>query len=736
MQRLNWKLSRRTRRAKLTPAAETLEERQLLAADLLLASIDAEPIANDSNIQRSPRGQAPPLVIPTPSDEVRSIDGSGNNLQNPELGSTGQQLIRVSPADYADGISAMAGADRPSVREISNAFSAQEPGTSGNARNLSAFVYVWGQFLDHDIDLSESGTTELASVEVPTGDEYFDPDGSGGASIMFFRSLFDPTTGDSLGNPRQQVNAITAYIDGSQVYGSDQATADSLRAFVGGKMLTSDGDLLPLDENGFFMAGDVRANENSELTSLQTLFVREHNQWADQISAADPSLSDEEVYQQARAIVIAEIQAITFNEFLPALLGERVLPQYTGYDPTVNPEIANEFSTAGYRLGHSLLNDDIEFFDNDGRAVRDEVELAEAFFNPKIVLETGIDSMLKYAASSQSQEIDGQLVDSLRNFLFGEPGEGGLDLASLNIQRGRDHGLADYNSVREAYGLERVTSFAEITSNVEVQQTLEDLYGTVDNIDLWVGTLAEDHVRGGSVGELTQAILVDQFTRLRDGDRFWYENTFSAEDAERLGRTSLSDVIQRNTTVTNLQHNVFFMSATISGTVLSDPNMVSDPTDNGPGGRRASRPSGLQGVTVVLLDDEATILASTRTDARGNYRFDQFHETGDYQIQAMMPTPEGTEAHSIDVLISVGGQAIRNVNFGQPPRGNPPRDGHPGDDRPGRPNDDRNDRPDRNRDRDQILADDVLPDPIDDLIDQMVGGQGRGNRAPAPPPRR
>lgn len=731
MQSLNGKLSRGTRRAKRTPVAETLEERQLLAADLLLASIDAEPIANDSNFQRRPRNEAPPLAIPTPGDEVRSIDGSGNNLENPELGSTGQQLVRVAPADYSDGISALAGEDRPSAREISNAFSAQEPGTSGNSRNLSAFVYVWGQFLDHDIDLSESGNTELAPVEVPNGDPYFDPSGTGVASIMFFRSLFDPTTGDSVDNPRQQVNAITAYIDGSQVYGSDPITAESLRTFVNGKMLTSDGNLLPIDDNGFFMAGDVRANENAELTSLQTLFVREHNWWADQIAAADPSLSDEQIYQQARAIVIAEIQAITFHEFLPAVLGEGVLPDYAGYDSSVNPNIANEFSTAGYRLGHSLLNDDIEFFGNDGRAVREEVELAEAFFNPTIVMEAGIDSMLKYAASSQSQEIDGYLVDSVRNFLFGEPGQGGLDLASLNIQRGRDHGLSDYNSVREAYGLERVTSFAEITSDVEVQQTLEELYGTVDNIDLWVGALAEDHVPGGSVGELTQAILVDQFTRLRDGDRFWYENTFSPEDAERLGRTSLSDIIQRNTTVRNLQHNVFFMSATISGTVLGESNMI-----NASDRRGSVRPSGLEGVTVNLLNDEGSIIATTLTDARGNYRFEQFHETGDYQIQAMMPTAGGTEALSIDVLISVGGQAIRNVNFGQPPQGNPPREGQPADNQPGRPDGDRNDGRDRNRDRDQILADDVLPDPMDDLIDQMVGGRTGGNRAPAPPPRR
>ena len=133
-------------------------------------------------------------------------------------------------------------------------------------------------------------------------------------------------------------------------------------------------------------------------------------------------------------------------------MGQGALTAYRGYNPNVDPSIANEFSTAAFRL-HTLINDDVEFFGNDGRAVRDEVELSEAFFNPDLLKQTGIDSILKYAASTLAQEDDNQIVDSLRNFLFGQPGQGGLDLASLNIQRGRDHGLADYNAVRKAYGL-------------------------------------------------------------------------------------------------------------------------------------------------------------------------------------------------------------------------------------------------------------------------------------------
>ena len=404
------------------------------------------------------------------------------------------------------------------------------------------------------------------------------------------------------------------------------------------------------------MAGDIRANENIELTSMHTLFVREHNYWADRIATENPDLSDEEIFQQARMIVIAEIQSITYNEFLPSLLGRDALSEYGGYDSTVNPTIATECSTAAYRFGHSTINEDVEFFGNDGRAVRDEVELREAFFNPALLQETGIDSILKYVASSQSEEIDLQVVDSLRNFLFGEPGQGGLDLVSLNIQRGRDHGLADYNAVREAYGLARVESFAEITSDPAIQQTLADLYGSVDNIDLWVGGLAEDHVRGSSMGETFQRIVADQFERIRDGDRLWYENLFSGRELRRIDHTRLSDIIQQNTTITNLQDNVFFFRAELQGQVFTDTN--------GNGGLDRREP-GVSGITLELLNDEGVVIATTETNQNGRYRFSDLTETGDYQVRiAASADVELTSADTLDALVSRGNERVRGLNFG------------------------------------------------------------------------
>ncbi|MFO0904008.1 MAG: peroxidase family protein [Pirellulales bacterium] len=574
--------------------------------------------------------------------DFRSLDGVGNNLANPQWGSTEEAFLRIAPAEYADGASAPAGADRPSARAVSNALAAQGDADIPNSRNLSAFIYAWGQFLDHDIDLTDSAVpSESFPITVPDGDPQFDPQGTGAAVIPLSRSIYDATTGTSAANPRQQTNAISAFVDASQIYGSDATRAAALRTFSGGQMKTSDGDLLPYNTadlpnaaipgvpaDQFFVAGDVRANENVELLALHTLFVREHNRTAKGLAAANPTWNDEKLYQEARRIVTAEVQAITYNEFIPALVGANALKPYQGYRANVNPGISNEFATAAFRLGHSLLGSDIEFLDNQGNEVHDPVALRDAFFNVDLLEETGIDPILKYLASDNAQEIDVKVIDDVRNFLFGPPGAGGLDLAALNIQRGRDHGLADYNAVRVAFGLRPVTKFSEITRDPALQTLLRDTYGSVNNIDLWVGGLAEDHVPGASVGPTFQRILTEQFQRLRDGDRYWYEREFRGVELKQIRSTTLADVIRRNTETTNLQDNVFFFNVELSGRVVNDANG---------NGRFDARELGIANSIVQLLDARGVVVASTRTAADGSYRFTGL-SLGTYRVQVVAPT--------------------------------------------------------------------------------------------------
>jgi hypothetical protein len=401
-----------------------------------------------------------------------------------------------------------------------------------------------------------------------------DPDGRFNARVPLQPGANNVVVRATTPNPRQQTTLISTYIDASMVYGSDETRAAALRTFVGGALKTSPGNLLPFNTAGLenandahffadtklFLAGDIRANENVELAAIQTLFMREHNQLAAAIAAANPRLTDEQIYQRARRLVAAEVQAITFQEFLPALLGRGVLRPYAGYNPDVNPGLATEFSTAAFRIGHTLINDDIEFLDNEATEVRAGLPLAMAFFNPTPLVEVGPDPLLKYLASDNAQEVDTQLVEGLRDFLFGPPGAGGLDLAALSIQRGRDHGLADYNTVRAAYGLPPVRSFAQITADPALQAKLASLYGDVNALDLWVAGLAEDHLPGSSVGVTFSRIIARQFERMRDGDRYWYEAIFSGRQLAAIRATRLSDIIRRNTSITKLQDNVFFFN--------------------------------------------------------------------------------------------------------------------------------------------------------------------------------
>jgi len=283
---------------------------------------------------------------------------------------------------------------------------------------------------------------------------------------------------------------------------------------------------------------------------------------ADLMHAHFPRLGENEIYEAARAWVGALVQVITYKEFLPILLGTNALKPYTGYKRKVNAGIVTEFSTAAYRVGHTLLSPVLLRLKKNGQPIPEgNLPLREAFLAPwRIINERGIEPLLRGLATNRAQEVDNYVIDDVRNFLFGPPGSGGFDLVSLNLQRGRDHGLPSYNEVRLAYGLSPALTFTDITKNHEVQQRLESAYGRVELVDLWIGGVAEDHLPGAMVGELIYTILVNQFERLRDGDRFFYRNIFPHYQIKKLERTTLADIIRRNTSIgREIQDNVFLL---------------------------------------------------------------------------------------------------------------------------------------------------------------------------------
>jgi Ca2+-binding RTX toxin-like protein len=491
--------------------------------------------------------------------QFRSVDGSDNNLINPSFNQSGSDFTRIGPANFADGVDAMVSA--PNARMISNVVVAGN-GDLPNPEGLSGMMYAWGQFIDHDLDLANQDPTTDIAITVPSGDPNLQP----GSSIPLSRVIIDPATGHD-GKPATAVNAVTGWLDASMVYGSDAATAQNLR-LADGHMKTSAGNNLPIDpQTGMFMAGDVRAQENPDLTALQTLFVREHNYQVDLLEQQHPDWTGDQLYQQAKAIVTAEIAHITYSEFLPHLLGPNALTAYHGYDPTVDPRITEEFAGAAYRFGHSIVSAELTKFGEQGQTLAQE-DLKDAFFEAPSTFESngGADALLRHLSADQSNALDVHIVDDLRNFLNAPPDA--IDLASINIQRGRDLGLGTLNQTREALGLTPYTSFDQITSDKTTVAALKLAYNNdINSVDLWTGGLAEDHTAGAMIGQTFGTIIAQQFENLRDGDRYWFENQgFDAKTLNQIENTTLSDIIARDTDTKNIQSDAFVFYDRHSGT--------------------------------------------------------------------------------------------------------------------------------------------------------------------------
>jgi hypothetical protein len=647
---------------------------------------------------------ATPNPSPARSAAYRPIDEVGNNVANPTLGTAGTDLQRISPAAYADGKSAPSLAGNPSARVISDILNNQSEPTNPSqdfntvdARSLSDFGYAFGQFIDHDLDLTPTNPNETLQILADPND----PSRMGNQT--FARSMFDVSTGTNTSNPRQQINAVTSYLDLSNVYGSTKEVADALRTFTGGLLKTSPGDMLPYDnltyftqaqidalnmandaqavpESSLFAAGDVRANENVELTALQTLFLRNHNLIARELQKQHRDWSDETLYQEARKISIAEYQEIIYTQYLPDLLGRSAMPAYTGYNAKVDAAIATEFSTVAFRFGHSLLSSQIERHGNNGQDVLPddpagaEISLATDFFDPNGLnpsgsidpltghISTDIGPILKADADGVAQADDLMAIGDVRNLLFANGGrqDNGQDLIARDVERARDNGIGSYNKVREAYGLPAVTSFAQITRNVSVQQELKAAYGSVANIDAFEGGLAEDHVAGSDLGPLFTRIIANQFIRLRAGDRFFYLNeswTTGESPILEQGNT-LAKIIEANTGITNLQPDVFKFTASISGRVISG---TSDPSSS------TSVPRGLAGITIQLEGSTGNVLGTTVADRSGDYDFDQLTGaggTGEFTVKLVAPPGLSQISRNPSTIsISRGGIDVNGVDF-------------------------------------------------------------------------
>ncbi len=521
--------------------------RFLAAARACLSlSLAAAPLGAAAS-QATPATPAIPLL-----QQFRPLGAAGNNRLHPALNPVpcaGERLL--APLHFKpgtrDGL-----VDGPNPRTISNLIAGGSGSGGDDAqtsdRRASAWLYVFGQFVDHDLSL-ESSAPDGAHIDIaiPPGDPVFK-----GAAITLTRDRRHPRSNTI-------VNHVAGFLDLSQLYGSTASQAAALRERSGRLQSSHGGRALPIVD-GRFVSGDARVNENPELVAVTTLFMREHNSWVARLRRQHPRWHGEQLYQMARALTTAEYQHIIYTEFLPVLVGSAVKP-YRGYRPWVDAQVSQEFSTAAFRVGHTQVSETQSGIDNDGRVVFTQ-SLADAFFNTaEQTLHNGLDPLLRNIGAEFSQATDVYTVPVLRNLLFA-PLPGGtideVDLIAIDIQRERDVGVTTLARMRRVLGLPRLRSFADLTADPLLQQSLATVYGSIDQLDLFIGGLAERHARGAVVGPTFQAIIARQFERLRDGDRFyWRRQGFNGRTVRMIEATRLSDLILRNTDTVHLPRYVF-----------------------------------------------------------------------------------------------------------------------------------------------------------------------------------
>ncbi|GAU91369.1 hypothetical protein RvY_03635-2 [Ramazzottius varieornatus] len=390
-------------------------------------------------------------------------------------------------------------------------------------------------------------------IVIPKDDDFLAPLKQ--KCMEFVRSHPGSRTGCGQGI-REQFNTNTAFIDGSAIYGQTKAKADSLRTFQDGNLdvfaPTSDPHyalppqnakasdcIAPTATKKCFKAGDSRVNVHLGIAEVQTLWLRQHNFVANILRDLNPRWNDEKLYQEARHIVAAQLQHIAYNEFLPILLGEDIMDKWNlqimeegstdDYDITLNPSILNEFSTAAYRVGHTMVPNLFPRADKDF-GVRKKEQLRSTYFRPFALYDKdAFDEIILGMVSSPTQEIDNNFVDDLTNHLFELPGDAfGLDLTALNVQRGRDHGLQGWMKWRKLCGLSTASNFDELRGmdivSTEIVDRMADNYDDIEDVDVYAAGAAENHMSGARVGPTFGCIIAEQFRRLKFGDRFWYEN--------------------------------------------------------------------------------------------------------------------------------------------------------------------------------------------------------------------
>ncbi|KAJ1351421.1 hypothetical protein KIN20_007419, partial [Parelaphostrongylus tenuis] len=545
-----------------------------------------------------------------PPTYYRSYSGVCNNVARPEWGSTHTALSRMLKPAYEDGVSspreAVSGRPLPLVRGLS--LSLFTPTANAHPTVTTLFPH-WMQFIASDmvnivetqaiidgavrpLPCCRSGFShpECDVVEIPKSDPVYR---NRLTCIPHARTMVASRLACALG-PREQANMVSSYLDGSVIYGSSAERAKQMRSFSQGQLRTYGGlgELPQIDlkakcqkEGRCSLSGSDVVNILPGITALHTVFIKQHNRIARLLKEQNRHWLDARLFEEARRIVVAQLQHITYNEFLPIMLGRENMKKYglllhesgfdSDYDMSIEGSVLNEFAVTFPYVLWALLPQDKMF---------------SSFNNPgKMYEHRGIENIFRNLLSTNIAKPSLRMNDEMKSEFFKDNLDIGLDLISIALKQGRDHGIHPYTVVRAHCGLGKVRSFRELKEFFMRDARLDyisTIYENVDDIDLLVGVLAEKPLKGSLFGPTMACIAGKQFQRTRRGDRFWYENYFAKsgftdKQLMELRKTTLAEIICSNTDLKKIQSNVFMhenvfenMEIDCFSSVLASPSMA------------------------------------------------------------------------------------------------------------------------------------------------------------------
>ncbi|XP_078495922.1 dual oxidase 2 [Ciona intestinalis] len=571
--------------------------------------------------------------------EFPPFNGWYNNRGNPSLGIPDASLTRSLPPHYKDGVYEPSGWERPNVRSISNLIFSGPQGLPSTNNKTALFLFFGEHVMQDILDTSRSGCPpEYFNIMLNASDSHFST-----TEMPYERSSYQASnTGYSPNHPREQINGVTSYLDGSQIYGHTKAWSNNLRLLRStcngrtsasnlfssqGRATDCRGELASLDDQGefpvlnnvglpldnswttkdhviesakrFYRVGSRQGNENPFVLTVGITWFRHHNWLARNIRDSNPNWSDDDVFNEARIQNIATYQKVLMYEWLPELLGTcsslnqsqclNVTP-YTAYSSGTSASVSDIFEGTARHFLSTITPPGVfvrsKFNESSGgcefrptSSTSPALSLCNSYWDPAETFKVASIDEITMGMASQIAELEDNVVTpSLRHNYYGSRRFSRRDLMATILQKGRDHGLPDYNVAREEFGMQTKATMMDINQNL-FQSNLQSN-----------GTVIAFYVRFGSVKYVYQsANVIRTLKDLRLGNkrskcsgfmfifltccetvndiigRFWFENVkttlLSSTKLNEILNTTFRDVILRTNPTINgsfdLQDNPF-----------------------------------------------------------------------------------------------------------------------------------------------------------------------------------